>query len=108
MTLPFEERPNPHGRNLTSMKLFRVARVRALALRVHGGLYGQWAHLKKLAETAAKAKETKKKNGTMPVKKHQAASSPVIRSRFILPTGFPILSSTVLEDYDDDEYYDEF
>jgi hypothetical protein len=72
MSIPFEEVPNPHGRRLAPMKLFRVARVRALALRVHGGLYGHQAHLRKLAEKSAKAKETRKKNGTLPVKKYHA------------------------------------
>lgn len=51
------------------MKLFRVAQVRALALRVHGGLLGHKAHLQKLANTTAKARETREKNGTSPVKK---------------------------------------
>jgi hypothetical protein len=51
------------------MKLFNSARVRALALRVHGGPLGHEAYLKKLAEKDAKAKETRKKNGTVQVRK---------------------------------------
>lgn len=51
------------------MKLFRVANVRALALRIHGGPLGHEAHIQKLAAKSAKMRETRERNGTSPVKK---------------------------------------
>jgi hypothetical protein len=74
------------------MKLFNSARVRALALRVHGGPLGHEAHLKKLAEKDAKAKETRKKNGTVQVRK-----SPLIRG---FPLVVPIFSPEDNFEYD--------
>ncbi|KIM87073.1 hypothetical protein PILCRDRAFT_86176 [Piloderma croceum F 1598] len=87
MTLPFQLRRNPHnphGRNAAPMKLFNSARVRALALGLHGGPLGHEAHLNKLAEKDAKAKETRKKNGTVQIRK-----SPWIRGFPLGPIVFP-------------------
>jgi len=81
------------------MKLFRSARVRALALRVHGGPYGHAAHLRKLAEKDAKSKATRRKNGTVQVRKPRAFD-PSYHS-----LGFPTLVIAIADDdyggYDD-------
>jgi hypothetical protein len=79
------------------MKLFCSARVRALALRVHGGPFGHAAHLKKLAEKDAKAKETRRRNGTAQVRK----------PRPVIPVGFPMVVIAVDgDDYDGYDGYD--
>ncbi|TFK54892.1 hypothetical protein OE88DRAFT_972123 [Heliocybe sulcata] len=69
LTLPFGTRRNPYKRNGPPIRSFKESRVYALAMRVHGGPLGHTAHLKKLAERAAKTHATKAKNGTLPVKK---------------------------------------
>jgi len=92
MALPFEPKRNPHGRYAAPMKLFNTARVRALALRVHGGPHGHAAHLRKLAEKDAKAKETRRKNGTVQVRQPR----PVAASSHF---GFPIMTTIADDDY---------
>jgi len=91
MTLPFELKRNPHGRNAAPMKLFNIARVRALALRVHGGPHGHAAHLRKLAEKDTKAKETRRKNGTVQVRQPR----PVAASSL----GFPMMVIAMADDF---------
>lgn len=84
------------------MKLFRVARVRALALRAHGGVYGHQAHLQKLAQTSAKAKQTRIKNGTVPVKKTRFAAIPF--PGFSLPDVLPLMILNFADSYDHEDY----
>ena len=83
------------------MKLFSTARVRALALRVHGGPLGHEAHLKNLTEKAEKAKETRKKNGTVQVRK----SLPIAHSAHLC-FGFPMAGIAFPEDDLDYDDYD--
>lgn len=97
MTLPFELKRNPHGRNAALMKWFNIARVRALGLRVHGGPHGHAEHLKKLAAKDAKAKETRRKNGTIQVRQPR----PVAASSHF---GFPMIVIAMADYlYDDDD-----
>ncbi|KAH7930758.1 hypothetical protein BV22DRAFT_32241 [Leucogyrophana mollusca] len=77
MRLPYTVKPNPHRRSGSPMKLFNTARVRALAYRLHGGPLGHAAHLKKLAEKDAKAKATRKQNGTTLRKQGAAVAGPI-------------------------------
>jgi len=86
------------------MKFFRLARVYALAMRVHGGPLGHQAHLKKLADKSTKAKATRKKNGTVPVKK-SSTSRHIPQSS--LAFGFPAIVIGMMDDYDGyDGYYE--
>lgn len=82
------------------MKLFRSARVRALALRVHGGPYGHAAHLKKLAEKDAKSKATRRMNGTVQVRKPRTFD-PSYHS-----LSFPTMVMAIADDAYDDYGYD--
>ncbi|KDQ60826.1 hypothetical protein JAAARDRAFT_31810 [Jaapia argillacea MUCL 33604] len=99
LTLPFTTRVNPHNRYGARMRLFKDARVYALAMRVHGGPVGHEAHLQKLAGRVAKAKATREKNGTVPVKTAKPRMDAVA---MLLP--IMILHDWGYDDEDDEMY----
>ncbi|GAA5856506.1 hypothetical protein JCM8547_008775 [Rhodosporidiobolus lusitaniae] len=59
--ISFIEKRNPHSRHAAPMCLYLEAAVESLAFEVHGGAFGHEAYLKKLAATAAKAADTRRK-----------------------------------------------
>ncbi|KAF9504659.1 hypothetical protein BS47DRAFT_632239 [Hydnum rufescens UP504] len=61
-TLKYRRSPNSHHHCAPEMWLFPEAAVYRMALMTHGGPFGHEAYLKKVAETAAKAKATKEAN----------------------------------------------
>ncbi|KZT26201.1 hypothetical protein NEOLEDRAFT_1132202 [Neolentinus lepideus HHB14362 ss-1] len=101
LTLPFTARRNPYKRNGPPMRSFKDSRVYALAMRVHGGSLGHDAHLKKLAQRAAKTHATKTKNGTLPVRKSRPEAHIGLAMMMMLPL---FLSSM----YDDEDDYDDY
>ncbi|KAG9004629.1 hypothetical protein FRB94_002238 [Tulasnella sp. JGI-2019a] len=77
--LRYEALPNPHHAHGADMRKYKLAAVRALAFRAHGGPMGHAAHVAKLEERTARAQRTREENGTSPTRRTMVIpfSSPI-------------------------------